>query len=245
MLTRTDGVPARGKQPSTPEVAEEEIGSAAGDDGRVARHLGVETEFRLLYVCTGNICRSPFAEILTRHLLVGRLGGRAAAAFHVSSAGVQGMVGSAIHPSTRHELSPWGLHRAAADRFVARRLRSEMIGHAHLVLGANTRHRSAVIEYEPGALATSFSIREFARLAAEVDPAELPADPVARAHELVDQVRNRRGVSPPSLPDADRIPDPMGRPQQAHHEAATLIRDAVTTIVDVIAPPRTGRNPVR
>jgi protein-tyrosine phosphatase len=54
----------------------------------------------------------------------------------------------------------------------------------------------------------------------------------------VGAVRQRRGLSPPSLPDADRIPDPMGKPQEAHHEAALLIRDAVSTIVDVIAPPR-------
>jgi protein-tyrosine phosphatase len=207
------------------------------DDDGVARHRREETEFRLLYVCTGNICRSPFAEIFTRHLLVGRLGGRAAAAFDVSSAGVQAVVGSAIHPATREELAPWGLHRAGADRFVARPLGEAMISDAHLVLGANPRHRALVVERQPAALATSFTLREFARLAAEVDLAALPAEPVSRAHELVEQVRRRRGVSPPSLPDADRIPDPMGRSQEAHHEAAVLIEDAVTRIVDVIAPP--------
>jgi protein-tyrosine phosphatase len=104
----------------------------------VARHRRKETEFRVLYVCTGNICRSPFAEILTRHLLIGRLGGQAAAAFDVSSAGVQAVVGSGIHPSTREELAPWGLHREAADRFVARQIRPPMIADAHLVLGAST-----------------------------------------------------------------------------------------------------------
>ncbi len=203
----------------------------------VARHRREETAFRLLYVCTGNICRSPFAEILTRHLLVGRLGGRAASAFEVSSAGVQAVVGSGIHPCMREELAPWGLHRAAAERFIARQVRSAMIAEAHLVLGANPRHRSVVIDREPRALTTTFSLREFARLATEVDQSALPAEPVARAHELVEQVRRRRGVSPPSLPDVDHIPDPMGRPQQAHHEAAELILDAVSTIVDVIAPP--------
>ncbi len=30
--------------------------------------------FSILYVCTGNICRSPFAELLTRARLDGALG---------------------------------------------------------------------------------------------------------------------------------------------------------------------------
>lgn len=203
----------------------------------VGRHSREEAGFHLLFVCTGNICRSPFAEILTRHLLVGRLGGQGAAAFDVASAGVQAVVGSGMHPSTRAELRPWGLDRAGADGFVARQLQPEIVAQADLVLGANTRHRSAVIECEPSALSSSFSLREFARLAAEVDQRVLPAEPVARAHELVEQVRRRRGLSPPSLPEADRIPDPMGGPQQAHHDAAVLIQDAVTTIVDVVVPP--------
>jgi protein-tyrosine phosphatase len=202
----------------------------------VGRHRRGETVFRLLYVCTGNICRSPFAEIFTRPLLISRLGGQAASAFDVSSAGAQAVVGSGMHPFTRQELACWGLDRGA-ERFIARQLRSAMIAEADLVLGLSTRHRSVVIDREPGALGTTFSLREFARLVEEVDPATLPAAPVARAHELVQQVRKRRGLSPPSLPDADRIPDPMGRPAQAHREAAELIQDAVTRIVDVIAPP--------
>jgi protein-tyrosine phosphatase len=74
-----------------------------------------------------------------------------------------------------------------------------------------------------------------------VDPAVLPAEPVSRAHELVEQVRRRRGAPPPSLPDADRIPDSIGRPQETHHEAAVLIREAVERIIDMIAPPVSTR----
>jgi protein-tyrosine phosphatase len=202
----------------------------------VGRHWKQATTFRVLFVCTGNICRSPFAEILTRHLLVGRLGGRDAAAFDIGSAGVQAVVGSGMHPMTRSELSPWSLDGVASEHFVARQLRSAMVGEVDLVLGLNTRHRSAVIEREPAALATCFSLREYARLAADVDRAALPEEPVARAHALVDLVRTRRGLAPPTVPDADRVPDPMGGPQAAHHKAAVLIGDAVNAIIDVIAP---------
>src|SRR5687768_1276786 len=107
----------------------------------VGRHAKRVTRFGLLYVCTGNICRSPFAEILTRHLLVERLGAREAAAFEVSSAGVGAVVGAPMHELSRRELAPWYLDGVAAEAFVARQLRSAMIGEVDLVLGLNTRHR--------------------------------------------------------------------------------------------------------
>jgi protein-tyrosine phosphatase len=204
----------------------------------VGRYSAQAVRFQLLFVCTGNICRSPFAEILTRHLLVGRLGGRAASAFEPASAGVQAVVGAPMHEHTRRELAPWHLNGAAAEHFVARQLRPEMVRDADLVLGLNVRHRSAVIEHEPQALATCFGLREFARLSAEVGPRGLPDDPVARAGALVEMVRSRRGLAPPTLPEADRVPDPIGGPQEAHHRAAMLIMEAVTGIVDVIAPRR-------
>jgi protein-tyrosine phosphatase len=205
--------------------------------GRHRRPEVDEPEFRLLFVCTGNICRSPFAEILTRHLLIGRLGGHAAAQFRVSSAGVQAVVGGGMHADSRTQLAPWGLERAVAGRFVARQVTPAMVDEAHLVLGASPRHRSAVVQLAPAALTTAFSIREFARLARLTDARPLPTEPVARAHALVEETRLMRGLTPPGEPGEDRIPDPMGQPVHAHARAALLISDAVRTIVDAIAPP--------
>lgn len=45
---------------------------------------------------------------------------------------------------------------------------------------------------------------------------------------------------PPVSPDDDGIPDPMGRPPAAHHEAAILIAEAVGAFVDMVAPSRIG-----
>ncbi len=192
--------------------------------------------FTLLYVCTGNVCRSPFAEILTRHLLVDRLGERSADWFDVSSAGVGAVVGAPAHPDTCIELTPWGLDRAGR-RFAARQLQPVMAQQADLVLGATTRHRSAVVEQTPAAVHSAFALREFARLAASVDPADLPVAPVARAHALVELARLRRGLVRPCSREDDEVPDPIGLPPDAHHRAAVLIRTAVQTIVDLIAAP--------
>ena len=194
-------------------------------------------QFRLLFVCTGNICRSPFAQTLTRHLLVGRLGGRGAGQFDVASAGVSAVVGAPMHPLSRAQLSRWGLQGTISRQFVARQLSSSMIGSADLVLGATPGHRSAVVGCEPAALSTAFSLREFARLAGSVDQRLLPVDPVARAHALVEEARLLRGLIPPTDPEDDSIPDPMGQTAVAHQLVATLITDALEAIVDVIAPP--------
>ena len=72
--------------------------------------METDEPFRLLFVCTGNVCRSPAAEILMPHLLRGRLGGREAARIAVASAGVCAVVGGAMHPAARAKLAPWGLH---------------------------------------------------------------------------------------------------------------------------------------
>jgi protein-tyrosine phosphatase len=207
------------------------------DNERMGRHRRTETTFRLLFVCTGNICRSPVAEILTRHLLVGGLGGRAASAFHVSSAGIHAMVGAPVHPFMLTELAPLGLDREA-ERFAARQLAPDFVESADLILGASPRHRSTVVEQVPAALPIAFGLREFARLAESVNASVLPSAPVARAHALVERARDRRGMVPPVAPEDNIIPDPIGGPPSAHRAAAELINLAVTAIVKIVIPAR-------
>lgn len=197
--------------------------------------------FRILFVCTGNICRSPTAEILARHLLVGRLGGREAARFDVGSAGIGAVAGHPMHPLARAQLAPWGLDGERSERFVARQISPSIVAGADLVLGASPRHRSAVLEEFPELLAVTFSLREFARLAAPVPVETLPADVVHRARVVVDRARNLRGRVPP--PDDDRIPDPMGGPPEAHQLSTTLVFEALRTILDVVAPRRVASRP--
>jgi protein-tyrosine phosphatase len=49
---------------------------------------------------------------------------------------------------------------------------------------------------------------------------------VERAQALVELAGAQRGLVPPPE-DGDDVPDPIGRPPQAHHAAATLIRESV------------------
>ena len=209
-------------------------GATISDNGRMARHRAA-APFRLLYVCTGNICRSPFAEIITRHVLIGRLGGRAASRFHISSAGVRAVVGSGMHPDSRAELEPWNLHTAPQSG--SRPANSAPRWWRSPIWCSGPRRGTGRPSWNgcPRRLPITFSLREFARLAEAVDDAELPDLPVERAQALVELARAQRGLVPPPE-DGDDVPDPIGGPQEAHHAAATLIRDAVQRITDVMLP---------
>lgn len=194
--------------------------------------------FRILYVCTGNLCRSPYAELLTRHLLERRLGGRAAQ-FDVSSAGVAAAVGSPIHADTRDQL-PWALRGAATERFAARQLDQTMIEQADLVLGLAREHRSLTVAAVPRAQTKAFSLLEFVRLGQVVDVTGLPAAPVERARALVRDARMMRSRSLLRRPEDDDVPDPIGQPKRAHRHAAARIAPAARTLVDLIAPGEGG-----
>jgi protein-tyrosine phosphatase len=189
--------------------------------------------FRLLHVCTGNICRSPMAERLTRAGLEQRLGG-AADRFVVESAGTWGHSGSPMEPPALSTLASFGV---SGDDFRARELVAEHVAGADLVLAATREHRAAVVVLHPRAARRTFTLREFTRLVAGVDPAQLSAvDPVRRARELVDLAAGRRGLVPPDAPRNDDLADPYQEPEHAFAVCARLIAESLQRPLDLIAP---------
>ena len=205
------------------------------ENGRVGRHRRAKTTFRLLFVCTGNICRSPVAEILTRHMLIGALGGRSASAFRIASAGVQAVVGAPVHPRMLTELAPLGLDREG-ERFIARQFVPELVESTDLVLGAGPQ--PSLDDGRTGACRAAHHVRP---------PRIRPAGgirrcigaaraPVARAHALVERARIGAAWFHRCSPEDNLIPDPINGPQTAHHAAVELISAAITTIVKIVIP---------
>ena len=135
--------------------------------------------FRVLHVCTGNICRSPMAEHLTRLALAER----GLSGVEVSSAGTWGHDGSPMEPHALSTLAEYGVDGSA---FRARELVAEHVVAADLVLGATREHRAAAVVLHPRAATRTFTLRELARLCEQVDPRELPDGDVAeRGRALV------------------------------------------------------------
>lgn len=104
----------------------------------------------ILLVCTGNTCRSPMAEALTRKLLAERLGcgvdqveERGVA---VVSAGLSAMFGSRAAPEAVATMAQEGLDLAS---HVSQPLTEQLVRNADMVLAMTRAHREAIVMQWP------------------------------------------------------------------------------------------------
>jgi len=165
--------------------------------------------FRVLFVCIGNVCRSPVGE----RLLAARL---PADRFEVASAGVGAMVGYAMSKYAAAELRSYG---GDPTGFAARQLTAEMVEQSDLVLTATRELRSQVLAEVPGALRRTFTVLEFAALTEHAE-GTTPAEVVKWA-----------GAHRSSVGRLEQdVPDPYRRGAEAHALAARAIEAAVQQI---------------
>jgi protein-tyrosine phosphatase len=187
-------------------------------------------EFRIVVVCTANICRSPMAEAMIRRAL------RAAGAdgVVVESAGVYGHEGSPIAPGSASALRALGIED---DGHRGRLLTPEIVGAADLVLTMEERHREAILARSPQAQDRTFALREFARLVGGAAPpsGSGQGNAAARARALVRAAGLRRTALP--WAGVDDVPDPYGGPGEGYHACAALILGEVGTLLRPLLSP--------
>ena len=108
--------------------------------------------YNVLFVCTGNTCRSPMAEALARHALEER----GVDDVQVASAGTSAWDGSPASEEVPRVLGEIGVE---LGEHASSPLTPERVEWADLILVMNVRHRAAVEEMGGGdrvALVTSF-----------------------------------------------------------------------------------------
>ncbi|MBT2231274.1 low molecular weight phosphatase family protein [Nonomuraea sp. NEAU-A123] len=182
-------------------------------------------EFRILFVCTGNICRSPLAERLARSAL--------GPSFQVTSAGTHAEPGKEMNERTRRTLLRLG---GDPSGFVSRPLTTEVVAAADLVLTATSAHRAESVTMHLPAAGRTFTIVEFGALTRAVAPTAITChhDAVRRAHALVDEVRTLRGLVPVDRPD---ILDPMGGTRWHHRVAGRRIARSLAVPLQLLTQP--------
>jgi len=186
----------------------------------------------VLTVCTGNVCRSPLAEALLRERL-------APLDIRVRSAGTRALIGSAMTPEAQRLATDNGVQDAESHR--ARLLTEGLLESPDLIFAMSREHRRHIVDLAPRRLRATFTLREFARLAAYASDASI-ADAVAGASDAHDAVRLTAGhiaamrgeAEPPTDASDDDIVDPYRRSWQTYELSAAQLVPAVDEVVRVL-----------
>jgi len=165
---------------------------------------------RILYVCTGNICRSPTAELLTTAYAQEQ--GRTDLTAH--SAGTNAMVGYGMEPTAALVLKQLG---GNPEGFVARRLTPPIAEDADLIITMSERQRTKVLQLAPRKMHSAFTLKEAARLQ-QLSGARTVAElAVARAQT--------------TAPGPEDVLDPIGRDEETFVAVGTEIADLLLPLL--------------
>lgn len=168
----------------------------------------------VLFVCTGNICRSAYGELRLADLRPD---------LTVGSAGIGAVIGADVDRPMAALLPPdrnWPAHSA-------RQATVPILMASSLILAMEDHHVAWIIETAPASATRTFTLRQLARLvAADPPPSALPANLLAK----------RYAQAAGEVHEGDGIDDPYRRSQQRYAQAAAEIDAALSVIAPLLQP---------
>ncbi len=168
---------------------------------------------KIVFVCTGNICRSPMGEAMLRH----ELAARGCTDVEVSSCGTWGLAQQPATPDAVTTLGGRGIDLASHR---SRALDAAEIAEADLVVAMTSVHVREIAQEVPDALPRVRLMKELAEL--EITPGGGLAGLLAATRPAA-----RRSLD---------VDDPMGLPSRAYERAATEIEEGVKVLADALCP---------
>ena len=178
---------------------------------------------RVVFVCTANIARSPYAERRTAQLLAAHPNGRLVVPL---SAGMPGYPGRPMDPQMGKQLRGHGLD--PADH-VSRSLSEAVVDEADLLLTLDFAVRMRIFDAWPGQVEKVLGLHQFADAVGRLPPGPSGAS-------LVDAAQR---VSRPDSMTWD-VSDPHGRGSRAARRCAEEIDAVLPRIVAALAGPVPG-----
>lgn len=187
--------------------------------------------FSIVFVCTGNICRSPLGEFLLRDKLK-----TLPNQFAISSAGTHALLGGQVPQEIVNYAQS---QEVILQGHQPREMTAGIVGNADLILTAERAHRSEVVSLVPRASAKTFTLKQLARLAHEHELAiasgDIPVPTVASLTDLISELADFRSIAPPpESPQADDIEDPYRKSNTHYVQAGDSISQAVREIAHIL-----------
>ncbi|MCE7792463.1 low molecular weight protein arginine phosphatase [Salipaludibacillus sp. CUR1] len=105
---------------------------------------------RILFVCTGNTCRSPMAEAIFEHK-------KDDEKLEARSAGIHGMEGMPMSEGSKSALAKRGIMESHQSDSLSK----ELINWADVVLTMTENHKRIVVEQYPELVSNVFTLKEF------------------------------------------------------------------------------------
>lgn len=190
--------------------------------------------FRILTVCTGNICRSPLAKQLLESAFQG------VEHIEIDSAGTQAMVD---HPMPEHSLRIARESKVAdSELHRAKQLLEAHLDAADLILAMDRGHRRKIVQLSPRATRKVFTVREFKRLIDVTTDEHLRAEilasdgtPAGKLRAAVDAARlGRSDLIPLDNPDDDDVVDPYGQDKAVYDASAQQLIPVVADVASYL-----------
>ena len=174
-----------------------------------------EAPLKVLFVCTANICRSPFMELTARHLA-----GDAPIEFR--SAGTHGFTNHSMNPEMAVTLEPRGV--TGEEGFRSRPLTKAELDWADVVLTAEADHRRFILDDHPALFRKVFTLGQFVESLAGQDD--------LHARQLLTAVGAHRTAAAPELD----VADPYRRGPEACERAAAHIESLLRAALAALVP---------